>query len=73
MGNGGYIAKFRDESIVNLSEECSVLSKRFSNLWILLIFDACAVAQPVGPRVDFTGAAAVATYKTVTLSACRLG
>jgi hypothetical protein len=73
MGNGGYIAKFEDEDYVNLSAECSALSKKFSNLWILLIFDACTVAQNVGPRTDFTGAAAVATYKTVTLSACRLG
>ncbi len=73
MGNGGYIAKFGDNDSVNLSVECSALSSKFSNLWILLIFDACAVAQPVGSRLDFTGAAEVATYKTVTLSACRLG
>ncbi len=73
MGNGGYIAKFADNDCVNLSLECSALSSKFSNLWILLIFDACTVAQPVGARLDFTGAAEVATYKTVTLSACRLG
>ena len=73
MGNGGYIAKFGDEDDVNLSAECSAMSKKFPNLWVLLIFDACTVAQPVGPRVDFTGAAAASTYKTVTLSACRIG
>ena len=73
MGNGGYIANFGDEDYVNLSAECSALSKKFSNLWILLIFDACSAAQNVGPRTDFTGAAAAGAYKTVTISACRLG
>ena len=73
MGNGGYIAKFGDEEDVNLSAECSALSKKFSNLWILLIFDACTVAQPVDARLDITGAAPVGAFKTVTLSACRLG
>ena len=73
MGNGGYIAKFGEDDYVNLSLECSALSKKFANIWIFLIFDACTVAQPIGQRVDFTGAAAAATYKTVTLSACRLG
>jgi hypothetical protein len=73
MGNGGFIAQFADQDFLNLSVECSSLSRKFSNIWILLIFDACTVSQQVGPRADFTGAASVATYKTVTLTACRLG
>ena len=73
MGNGGYIANFGYEDYVNLSAECSALSRQCSNLWILLIFDACTVAQPVDARLDIIGAAPVGAFKTVTLSACRLG
>ena len=59
MGNGGYIAKFGDDDNVNLSLECCALSKKFSNLWVFLIFDAWSTPLPAGPRANLTGAAAV--------------
>ncbi len=74
MGNGGYIALFGLHNTVNLSYESSELSRECSNVWVLMVIDACASPQQQsGPREDFTGAAAVGAYKTVTISACRLG
>ncbi len=75
--NGGYIAIFGPYCQVNLSCAISDLSRECSNVWVLMVFDACATAVQSSADsrmfIDFTGAAAVGTYKTVTIAACRLG
>ncbi len=74
MGNGGYIALFGPHHTVNLSYESSELSRECPKVWVLMVIDACTLPQQQsGPRADFTGAAAAGAYKTVTISACRLG
>ena len=65
---------FGPHTAVNLSDACCDLSRAFPNVWVLMVLDACALPEPPGPKVlvDFT-AAPVGAFKTVTISACRLG
>ncbi len=74
-GNGGYIAMFGPHTSVNLSDACWELSHACPNVWVLMLLDACASPEQSRPRAlhDFTGAAAVGAFKTVTISACRQG
>ena len=66
---------FGPHATVNLSDASCELSRAYANVWVLMVLDACASPEPPGPRAlnDFTGAAAVGAFKTVTISACRLG
>ncbi len=65
---------FGPHETVNLSDATSELSHVCSNVWVLMVLDACTSPQKQsGPRADFTGAAAVGAYRILTISACRLG
>ena len=65
---------FGPHTTVNLSDASCELSRAYANVWVLMVLDACALPEPPGPKalVNFT-AAPVGAFKTVTLSACRLG
>ncbi len=72
--NGGYIAEFAD-SKESFSEATRDLSRECENVWAVTVWDACAIQEGLGARgnSNSTAEAPVATFKTVTLSACRLG
>ena len=65
---------FGPHTTVNLSDASCELSRAYANVWVLMVLDACALPEPPGPKalLNFT-AAPVGAFKTVTLSACRLG
>ena len=75
--NGGYIAYFGTDSKVKFSKKTSELSLACDNVLVVTVWDACAIKEKLGGRgngnFNFRNEAPFATYKTVTLSACRLG